>query len=68
MMSEKPRLPKSWHNNENLVAIYCAAISGFVANKYFHEASFQGSPKAAHDFAIAVVTEAWGETESTFPT
>ena len=66
-MSEKPQLPISWHNNESLVAIYCAALSGFVANRYFHDAAYQGSPKAAHDFALAVVTEAWGATESVFP-
>lgn len=65
-MGEENQPPKNWHNNEALRAIYCAALTGFVANRYFHEAAFQGSALAAHEFALQAVGVAWNGVEGTF--
>lgn len=49
------KLPRGWHNHESYRQIFCAALTGFIANKDFHCAEYQGNPKAAVDFAKEVV-------------
>lgn len=51
--------PRPWDtNNPMLVQIFCAAISGLAANKYFLEGGYQGSPNVAVAFADSVVLAA----------
>lgn len=55
-MAERP-----WDtNNPLLVQIFCAAITGIVANKFFDGPLMQGSPDAAVEFADRVVVAAGG--------
>ena len=48
--------------SEDRLAVYTAALTGFVANKDFHGPIFQGSAVAAHEFAMRAVEVAFGET------
>lgn len=44
--------PPGWDtNNEHLVRIFCAALSGITANPAFFGPIFQQSPEAAVEFA-----------------
>lgn len=52
---KKYELPKGWHNHEGYRQIFCAALTGFIANKDFHGVYYQGSPEAAVEFAKEVV-------------
>lgn len=49
----KTGVPARWSEGE--MAIYRAALTGFIANKDFHGPVFQGSATAAHEFAMRMV-------------
>lgn len=55
----------NWPTEGHHMAIYCAALTGFVANRHFHDGYYQGSPVAAHEFALRAVHVAFhGEEPS----
>lgn len=59
MGAPNPTNRRPWNTNDaGLNAIFCAALTGFIANRYFHDAAFQGSPEAAVEFADSVVLSA----------
>jgi len=57
-VSEPTPLPSDWHNYEGLAAIFRAALQGICANPEFFGAIYQGSPRAAVDFAKDIVRAA----------
>lgn len=48
-------LPQGWHNHEGYRQIFCAALTGIIANKDFSGPITQGCPEAAVEFAKQVV-------------
>jgi len=52
-------LDKSCANGPSaLLAVFNAALTGFIANKDFHGPEYQGSAKRAVQFALQVLKEA----------